>query len=740
MTLKRAFAEEPQLRELEEDPRYQKLFAAARRLEGLNRHSSIHAAGIVIGKTSLTDYVPLYRDQKTGVVASQYTMDTIEKRGLVKMDFLGLKTLDVIQRCEELIRLREDQRDFSIAGIPESDSDSRAAAAYRMLGEGKSYGVFQFESEGMQKILRDARPSSIEDLIALNALYRPGPMDNISKFINSKWGRERIRYPHPDLENILKETYGVIVYQEQVMQVAQIIGGYSLGQADLLRRAMSKKKMEEMVKEKKKFLAGAVSRGYDKNTADEIFELLIPFAGYGFNKSHAAAYAMLAYQTAYLKANFPVEFMAANMSNEISSVDKLPLYIEDARNMGISIDPPSVNHSSKYFTVVEGRVVYGLLGIKGVGHGPAEEIIRCREEGPFRDFMDFLDRVNLKMMSMEKGSKLAESHIVGKKVIELLIKTGAFDVFGQTRATLLENLEAAFEYAQGKKEDRKFGQASLFEDTGEKEYPDFEFKTLPEMDRMVRLQYEQELLGFYFSGHPMDDCREAWEELVTLDISLPLRGDKKTYTLIGMLTGLNRPFINKKNEEMCYGTLQDYRGSVSLKFFPEIWAAHREELREIQAREGTIAIRGKVDTWKKEGQEQPAFIVNELLDLEEVKRNAKRSAAKRRDERASRRSPEGGESSVPAPAPAPSPPSPAAPPQGRGELHIRLEKEAMETEGKLLTLRDYLLDNPGPCSVFIHVPLPEGEVLVRTASQIGASPSCLDSLVRQGGVARAWCE
>ncbi|MDR1059411.1 MAG: DNA polymerase III subunit alpha, partial [Treponema sp.] len=708
--------------------------AAARRLEGLNRHSSIHAAGIVIGKTSLIDYVPLYRDQKTGVVASQYTMDTIEKRGLVKMDFLGLKTLDVIQHCEELIRLREDQRDFSIVGIPEDGSDSRAAAAYRMLGEGKSYGVFQFESEGMQKTLRDARPSSVEDLIALNALYRPGPIDNIPKFINSKWGRERIRYPHPDLENILKETYGVIVYQEQVMEVARIIGDYSLGQADLLRRAMSKKKMEEMVREKKKFLAGAVRRGYDEKTADEIFELLIPFAGYGFNKSHAAAYAVLAYQTAYLKSNFPVEFMAANMTNEISSVDKLPLYIEEARSMGISIDPPSINHSSKFFTVVGDRIVYGLLGIKGVGHGPAEEIIRCREEGPFRDFMDFLDRVNLKMTAAEKGSKMMESHIVGKKVIELLVKTGAFDAFGLTRAALLENLEAAFEYAQSKKEDRKFGQTSLFDDTGEKEYPDFEFKTLPEMDRMVRLQYEQELLGFYFSGHPMDDYREAWEELVTLDISVPLQGDKKTYTLIGMLTGLNKPFMNKKNEEMCYGTLQDYRGSVSLKFFPEVWTAHQEELREIQSREGIVAIRGKVDTWKKEGQEQPAFIVNELLDPEDLKRSAKRSAAKRRDEKASRRSPGSGQ--VPS---APSPPPPA-PPQDRRELHIRLEQDSAETEGKLLVLRDYLLDNPGPCLVFIHVPLPEGEVLVRTASQIGANPSCLDSLARHAGVAGAWCE
>jgi DNA polymerase-3 subunit alpha len=300
ITLKKALELEPRLQEMEQDPRYQELFALARKLEGKNRNSSIHAAGVVIGKTDLTDYVPLYRDHKDEVVASQYTMDVIEPRGLVKMDFLGLKTLDIIKHTEELIRLRGGEyADFDIEKIGESNT-AESDAAYKMLGEGKSFGVFQFESEGMQKVLKDSQPASIAELTALNALYRPGPMDNIPQFIDSKWGRQPIVYPHPSLEGILQETYGVIVYQEQVMQVAQIIAGYTLGHADELRRAMGKKKLEVMVKEKKQFIAGAVGRGIAANDADRIFESLLPFAGYGFNKSHAAAYSVVAYQTAYL--------------------------------------------------------------------------------------------------------------------------------------------------------------------------------------------------------------------------------------------------------------------------------------------------------------------------------------------------------------------------------------------------------------------------------------------------------
>jgi len=377
------------------------------------------------------------------------------------MDFLGLKTLDVIQHTQDLIRRRGGEyADFNIENAPEDNE-----ATFKMLGEGMSFGVFQFESDGMQDVLKRAKPGKVEDLIALNALYRPGPMANIPRFIDSKHGRQTITYPDSSLEDVLKETYGVIVYQEQVMQVARIIAGYSLGQADLLRRAMGKKKKDAIDSEKVPFIKGAVKQGFTDERAGKIYDILVPFGDYGFNKSHAAGYALLAYRTAYLKANFPAEFMAANLTNEIHSADKdkLSECIAEARKMGLTVDPPDINHSNKFFTITpEGRIAYGFLGIKGIGDVPAEEIVNCRKEGLYKDFMDFLERVEIKA--------------VGRSVIEKLIETGAFDNLGKTRETLLGNLERAVEYAQGIKDDKKFGQGSLFGDTGEKEYPDFEFE------------------------------------------------------------------------------------------------------------------------------------------------------------------------------------------------------------------------------------------------------------------------
>jgi DNA polymerase-3 subunit alpha len=442
ITLEKAFKAEPKLGELEQESRYTELFSLARKLEGLHRHSSLHAAGVVIGKSALLNFVPLFKDPKTGGIATQYNMNFLETSGLVKMDFLGLKTLDVIKHSEEIIRLRGGEyATFKVEAVSETDENT-----FKMLGEGRSFEVFQFESEGMQNILKQTKPGSIEDLVALNALYRPGPMDSIPQFIEAKNGRQEIRYPDPSLEGILKETYGVITYQEQVMQVAQKIAGYSLGQADLLRRAMGKKKKEILDKEKIPFLAGAKKQGYPEAKAEEIYNILAPFAGYGFNKCHSAPYAVLAYQTAYLKANFPAEFMAANLTNEIHSTDKNKLSecIDEARKMGLAIDPPDVNRSDKLFTVVDGRIVYGFLGIKGLGDASADEIVNCRREGPYKDFIDFLNRVDIKT--------------VGKKAVELLIQTGAFDALGQAhgqaRGTLLGNLERVVEYIQNIKDEK----------------------------------------------------------------------------------------------------------------------------------------------------------------------------------------------------------------------------------------------------------------------------------------------
>ncbi|AEF84747.1 DNA polymerase III subunit alpha [Treponema primitia ZAS-2] len=851
MTLKKAFEQEPRLRELEQEPKYQELFAMARKLEGKNRNSSIHASGIVIGKTDLTDYVPLYQD-KSGAVASQYTMDLIEPQGLVKMDFLGLKTLDLIDHSVKLIRRRGGEyAAFDIETISETGT-AESDAVFKMLGEGKSYGVFQFESEGMQKVLKDAQPTSIEDLIALNALYRPGPMDNIPQFIASKHGRQAIVYPDPSLEGILKETYGVIVYQEQVMQVAQIIAGYSLGQADILRRAMGKKKREILDKEKVPFIAGALKRGFKEADADRIFEILAPFAGYGFNKSHAAAYAVLAYQTAYLKANFPVEFMAANMSNEISSVDKLPLYIDEARRMGISIDPPDINRSDRLFTVVDGRIVYGFVGIKGLGDGSAEEIINCRKDGPYKSFMDYLDRVNIKT--------------VGKKVTEILARTGAFDSFGQTRQTLIQNLETAVDHAQNKKADKELGQASLFDDTDEQAFPDYKFTIHPEMDREEKLNIEKELIGFYFSGHPLDDYKEEWEKFVKLDLSDPdnaperdytligilktlkpytnksgramafaslsdyrgeidivffekpwescrdkiAEGDKivlkgrldksrgkaslrvesilsperlkikedlleycssghplddfaeaweqfvkldlsktesapeEEYTLIGMLTSL-RPITTKAGKDMAFGSLADYRGEIDLVFFTRAWTNSKEKLIENQC----VALKGKLD----KSREKPSFQVSSVLETDKLRKKAAKNAAPTEHP-----GEEAGPDTETLAAQAAGNPG-----QGGGspdvvrapvwrELHIRLKTAVCEREENLYPLRDYLYDNSGPCSVFIHVPeaaetatVDSGgkvaaETVIRAAAGIGVSADapCIEALSLYAAVAEVW--
>src|SRR6056297_1416656 len=461
ITIDKALEAEPRRKEVEEQGgAYTELIRTARTLEGLSRHAATHAAGVVIAREPRTEYVPLYVEPRTGAISTQYTMDQLEECGLVKMDFLGLKTLTLIRNTEKLIRTRGI--DFDIEKIPEGDTPT-----FELLGEGKSTSIFQFESSGMQNILRQAKPETIEDLIALNALYRPGPMQYIPQFIASKNGQQEIQYPDPSLKEVLQPTYGVIVYQEQVMQVAQIIGGFSLGKADILRRAMGKKKIKEMEKMKVDFINGAQEKGHSKEHAEEIFEMLKPFSQYGFNKSHAAAYSVVAYQTAYLKANYPAEFMAANLTNEINNPDKLSVYITETANMDIEILPPNINLSERDFSVSDGKIVYGLVGIKNVGKNAVEEIQRAREEkGKYENFIDFLDKVDLRA--------------VNRKVIETLIQCGAFDTLGHARATLMENLEHALEFVQKKKEREQFGQTSLFEGAQQEEMERFNFEEFDE--------------------------------------------------------------------------------------------------------------------------------------------------------------------------------------------------------------------------------------------------------------------
>jgi len=594
VTLKKAFSEEPRLGEMEADPRYTEMFSLARKLEGLNRQVGLHASGVVIGRTAIHELLPLYKDPKTDAIATQYSMNFLEGCGLVKMDFLGLKTLDVIKHTEDLIRARGGgYAEFNVETASENDETT-----FKMLGEGQSFEIFQFESDGMKDILKRAKPGKIEDLIALNALYRPGPMDNIPQFVDSKNGKRAITYPDPSLQDVLEETYGVIVYQEQVMQVARIIAGYSLGQADLLRRAMGKKKKDVLDAEKIPFLDGAVKLGKSEAKADEIFELLVPFAGYGFNKSHAAAYSVVAYRTAYLKANFPAEFMAANLSNEINSTnkDKLSECIDEARKMGIVIDPPDVNRSDKLFSIADGRIVYGLLGIKGIGEAPADEIVRGRADGPYSDFMDFLNKVDIKL--------------VGKAVIEKLINTGAFDLFGERRENLLGNLERAVEYVQKQKDEKQFGQSSLFGDTDEKEYADFVFDNFPEQSKNDKLKLEKQLIGFYLSGHPLDEYRDLWEKAVKVNLGNPETLEPGNQILLGLVK--NCKIVNAKSGKMAYMTLADYNGEIEAIFFSKVWEKFHDRVETDE-----IAIfRGKIDFQK--GKEKHSFVVETIVNFSEA--------------------------------------------------------------------------------------------------------------------------
>ncbi|WPM05755.1 DNA polymerase III subunit alpha [Borreliella sinica] len=544
-------------------PVYKELMNAALVLEGMNRHASTHAAGIVISKTPLTDYVPLYKDYKQGSVSTQYTMDLLEECGLVKMDFLGLKTLTLIKNAENLIR--SVNSDFKIKNIPDND-----VKTFKMLGEGKSASVFQFESEGMQQILKDAKPDNIEDLIALNALYRPGPMQFIPQFIAAKKGVKRIKYPHPDLKEVLRPTYGVIVYQEQVMEVAKIIGGFSLGKADILRRAMGKKKEDEMNEMKVDFLKGAIEKGYSEEIASEIFELLKPFSGYGFNKSHAAAYSLIAYQTAYLKANYPEYFMAANLTNEINNNDKLSYYIEESKAIGINVLKPDINQSFKEFRVTDFGISYGLNGIKNLGGIVVDLIIDEREKnGKYNSFEDFIRRVDDK--------------VINKKFLESAIKSGLFDNLDQNRKTLFENLDRLIEVVSEDKNNKKLGQNSLFDSLKDQSsiQQSFNYQVFKEYSYSELLGFEKELLGFYVSGHPLDPYKKAINSFSSLNVLKDLAAKKDSIVQFsGILNSVKVIQTKRNNAKMAFGVIEDFKGAIDIVVFTESYERYKSLLLE----------------------------------------------------------------------------------------------------------------------------------------------------------------
>lgn len=601
ITLEDALQAEPRLREKKEtNPRIKELLDIAMVLEGLTRHASTHAAGVVISQDGLTEHLPLYRGQN-GEVTTQYDMKAIEDIGLVKFDFLGLKTLTVIDMAERLIRSRgEADKDFSIKTISLEDGKT-----FELLSSGRTLGIFQLESSGMRELIVKMKPDTFEDLIALLAIYRPGPLGSgmVDDYIKRKRGDTPIRYDVPQLEEILRETYGVILYQEQVIEIANMIAGFTLGEADILRRAMGKKKPEEMEKQNKLFIQGAKSNGISEKKAEKLFNLMAHFAGYGFNKSHSAAYAVIAYRTAYLKAHYPLEFMASLLTSEIDNTDKIARYIRECRKMGIGILPPDINKSQKEFTVEEGGIRFGLLAIKNVGAAALDSIISAREMGGFfSSIFDFCRRVDLRRAN--------------RKVLEVLIKSGAFDSLGVKRSQLVQVIEISIERAEGLKKKSSEGQFSIFDSDRDGDvHSDEELPDIPEWSEQQILTFEKETLGLYLTGHPLESYEEELQRLTIPSSMVHDLPDSNEVTVGGMVSRIKR-LTTKRGENMATLVLEDLHGTLEVLVFPDLYKKYSEEF----IRDEPLIITGDIDK-AENGIKIKAKRISKITDSVRDRRN-----------------------------------------------------------------------------------------------------------------------
>jgi DNA polymerase-3 subunit alpha len=561
VTLPQAIAGEPRLQEARDnEPIVAKLLDIGQRLEGLYRHASTHAAGVVIADRPLIDLVPLYRDARAQLPATQFNMKWAEAAGLVKFDFLGLKTLTVIETARAL--LARNGVDLDPARLPLDDGLS-----YDLLARGDTVGVFQLEGAGMRDALRKLKPDRFEDIIAIVALYRPGPMDNIDSYVNRKHGREEPDYLHPLIQPILEETYGVIIYQEQVMQIAQVLSRFSLGEADLLRRAMGKKIKKEMDKQRTRFVEGAVANGVDRGRAEFIFELVAKFAGYGFNKSHAAAYALIAYQTAYLKANHPIEFLAASMTLDLGNTDKLNIFAQEARRMGIRIDPPSVNRSEAGFIPSDGAIRYSLAALKNVGRQAVDHICAEREtRGAFRDVSDFARAIN--------------PRLVNKRALETLAAAGALDELGVDRATAFANVDRIMAAGNRSLEEETGGQNDLFAAVS-RTPPPIELRAARPWVPTDRLSREFEAVGFFLTGHPLDDYEDVLKALGA-ETWVEFSAKALTRRVVGTLAGtvlFARERKGKTGNSYAFVAFSDPTGQFEAVVFSEVLAASRDLLQ-----------------------------------------------------------------------------------------------------------------------------------------------------------------
>jgi DNA polymerase-3 subunit alpha len=600
MTLDKALKEEPRLKaKMQENPAVEDLIHTARALEGLTRHASTHAAGIVISDRPLVEHLPLYVGNNKETI-TQFDMTWVEKIGLVKFDFLGLKTLTVIDQAVRLIEKSRGEK-LDMGSISLDDKET-----FELLSKGTTLGIFQLESSGMRDVLTKFKPSVFEDLIAILALYRPGPLESgmVEDFINRKHGRTAIEYPLPELEPILKETYGVIVYQEQVMSIATMLADYSLGEADLLRRAMGKKKPQEMAEQKSRFEKGAAKNHIDPDKATYIFDLMEKFAGYGFNKSHSAAYAMVTYQTAFLKTHYAAEFMAAQLSCEAGNTDKITLYIAECRDMGIEILPPHVNDSFQDFHVSGDKIIFGLGAVKNVGEAAVNSILESRmENGPFCSLHDFARRVDLRR--------------VNKKVVESLIKCGAFDALGPSRRAMMEALDSVLDHANNFQREKIEGQFNLFSvecASGEPEpFIDAPIPELPEWDDQLKLSHEKELMGFYVTGHPLTKFEDIIQKYVNASSESIAKISSGSAIRLAGLVKKTKEITTRKGERMAFVALEDLTGVVEITVFSDLYRTSRALLESGDP----LVVAGT-----REGDaESPKVLAGEIYPLEEAPRH-----------------------------------------------------------------------------------------------------------------------
>ena len=659
ITLKNALRKSPDLKEAyDNEDVTRELIDTAFVLEDLTRNSSVHAAGVVIGAEPLVNILPLKKDED-GAITTQYPMGPVEDLGLLKMDFLGLKTLTIIRNTCEMVKQWRDV-DVDVDRVPTDDQK-----AYDLLNNGHTVGVFQLESAGMRDLCRKFKLGSIEHITALVALYRPGPMDLIPDFIRRRHGEVEIKYPHPLLEPIANETYGILIYQEQVMKAAQVLAGYTLGAADLLRRAMGKKKVEVMQEHREQFVQGcAEQNNISKRKANEIFDLLEKFAGYGFNKSHAAAYALVAYQTAYLKAHFPIEFLAANMTNDMADTAKLGVLTDEARSLGIEVLPPDVNESQVLFAPArDGSVIrFGLAAIKGVGGIAVKEIIKARETGePFADLFDLCDR--------------CDTRTVNRKVLEALIKSGACDSLAGTRAGQFLVIDRALAKASSQARDRESGQTSLFGafEESSKSMQD----TVPDIAEWERediLAAEKELLGFYVSGHPLDPYRELLGQYCLHDSETVKALESRKVTRVGgLITAVQRGISRRTNKPYAIATVEDLNGSFQVLCMNENYDKY-QGLLEVNK---TALIIGEANN----SENTPKIFPQEIIALEE------------------------------------------APAKFTGQVHFRLNSHELGPE-KMDHIHGLATSHPGRCPLYLCFKQQDGRlVFIETSEQLFVRPS-----------------